>query len=103
MARTRRAGSAEYGLLANRYVFGFEEKWIRGDAPDASDLLGTGDIQSLADLGNSFEIVRGLKLVPFTNQTVIQLAVMTLLPVAPLLLTMVSLEELLKRLLKILL
>ena len=47
--------------------------------------------------------MRGLKLVPFTNQTVIQLAVMTLLPVAPLLLTMVSLEELLKRLLKILL
>jgi hypothetical protein len=27
---TRRKGSAEYGLLANRYVFGFEEKWIRG-------------------------------------------------------------------------
>ena len=39
--------------------------------------------------------------VPFTRQTAIQLAVITLLPVAPLLLTMVSLDELLKQLLKV--
>ena len=30
---TRRQGSAEYGLLANRYVFGFEDKWIRSGKP----------------------------------------------------------------------
>jgi hypothetical protein len=29
--RTSRKSSAEYGLLANRYVFGFEEKWIHGE------------------------------------------------------------------------
>ena len=40
---------------------------------------------------------------PFTRDAVIQLAVITLLPVAPLLLTMVSLEELLKRLLQVVL
>lgn len=38
---------------------------------------------------------------PFTLQTVLQLAVATLLPVLPLMLTMISLEELLKRLLKL--
>jgi hypothetical protein len=38
---------------------------------------------------------------PFTLQTVAQLAVATLLPVAPLLLTIFSLEDLLLRLLKI--
>lgn len=39
--------------------------------------------------------------VPFTMKTVLQLAVVTLLPVAPLLLTMIPLEELLQRLLQI--
>lgn len=34
-------------------------------------------------LGNSFEVVRGMRMVPFTLQTVV-LAVATLLPVVPL-------------------
>ena len=42
-----------------------------------------------------------MRLVPFTMQTVLQLAVTTLVPVVPLTLTMISLEELLERLLKI--
>ena len=65
--------------------------------------MGSADIQSLADLGNSFELVRAMRMVPITRDAVIQLAVITLVPVAPLLLTMVSLEELLKRLLQVVL
>ena len=42
-----------------------------------------------------------MRWVPFTVQTVLQLAVTTLLPVVPLTLTMISLEELLERLLKL--
>jgi hypothetical protein len=42
-----------------------------------------------------------MRLVPFDRDTVVRLAVITLLPVAPLVLTMVSLDELLKRLLRI--
>ena len=42
-----------------------------------------------------------MRLVPFTMQTVVQLAVITLVPVVPLMLTMISLEQLLERLLKI--
>ena len=44
-----------------------------------------------------------MRLVPFERNTVVQLAVVTLLPVAPLVLTMVSLDELLKRLLQVVL
>ena len=36
---------------------------------------------------------------PFTLQTVLQLAIATLVPVLPLMLTMISLEELVQRLL----
>jgi len=45
--------------------------------------------------------VKGMRFVPFTGQTVLQLAITTLVPVVPLLLTMISLEELLERLLKV--
>jgi hypothetical protein len=65
--------------------------------------VGSADIQSLADLGNRFEIVQRMRVVPFTQDVVLRLARITLVPVAPLLLTMVSLEELLKRLLQIVL
>jgi len=63
MARTRRKGLANYGLFAQRYVEGFDQKWVRGSFPSA-ELLGTGDIQSLADLGNSYQIVREMHVVP---------------------------------------
>ena len=101
LAEVRRVGLREYGTLAQRYVREFDDKWLRGGAPVDEALLGSGDIQSLADLGNSFEVVRGMRLVPFTKEAVLQLAVITLLPVAPLLLTMLSLQELLKRLLQV--
>ncbi|RPH53746.1 MAG: hypothetical protein EHM84_03230 [Lysobacterales bacterium] len=97
----RRAGLREYGTLAQRYVRAFDQKWLRGGAPADEPLIGSADIQSLADLGNSFEVIKGMRLVPFTLQTVVQLAVVTLLPVLPLTLTMISLEELLGRLLKL--
>jgi hypothetical protein len=103
LAQARRAGLRAYGTLAERYVREFHDKWLRGGAPPGEMLLGSADIQSLADLGNSFEIVRGMRLIPFERNMVVQLALVTLLPVAPLALTMVSLEELLKRLLQVVL
>ena len=44
-----------------------------------------------------------MRVVPFTRDTVVQLAVITILPIVPLLLTLISLEELLKGLLKVVL
>jgi hypothetical protein len=101
LARTKRQGLLEYGALAQRYVREFDEKWLHGRAPEGEPLVGSGDIQSLADLGNSFEIVKGMKLVPFGNDTLLRLTVISLAPVAPLLLTMMPLGELLNQFLKI--
>src|SRR5450631_2691950 len=63
LARAKRKGLAEYGLLASRYVEGFDEKWVVGHAEDGNELLGTADIQSLADLGNSYAVVREMRAV----------------------------------------
>ena len=95
----KRAGLREYGILAQRYVHDFDHKWLRGGAPADEQLIGSADVQSLADMGGSFEVVKEMKLAPFTLRTVLQLGIVTLLPVAPLLLTMISLEELLTKLL----
>ncbi len=101
LAAAKRSGAREYGTLAMRYSREFDRKWLRGGAPADEPLLGSGDIQSLADLGNSFAVVREMRWVPFTLQNVLQLAVTTVLPVGPLLLTIFPLEELLDRLLKL--
>ena len=65
--------------------------------------VGSADVQSLADMGGSYELVQNMRVVPFTRDAVVQLAVITLVPVAPLLLTMIPLDELLKRLVQIVL
>ena len=96
----KRAGMREYGALAQRYVREFDDKWLRGGAPAGEPLVGSPDVQSLADLANSYEVVKGMRWFPFTLQTVLQLSVVTLAPVVPLTLTMIPLEELLERLLR---
>ena len=98
LAQAKRTGNREYGTLAERYVREFDAKWLRGGAPADEPLVGSGDIQSLADLGNSFEVVRTMRIAPITKEAIIQLAAGTLAPVVPLALTMMSLEELLKKL-----
>ena len=83
LAAAKRTGLREYGTLAQRYAREFDRKWLRGGAPAGEPFVGSADIQSLADLANSFEVVKGMRLVPFTMQTVGQLAVTTLIPVVP--------------------
>ena len=97
----KRKGLREHGILAQRYVREYDTKWLRGGAAPDEPLVGSADIQSLADLSNSFEVLREMRWVPFTMTAVLHLALTTLLPVLPLTLTMIPLEELLDRLLEV--
>ena len=98
----KREGMMAYGLLANRYVRDFSAKWL-GSAPRDEALLGSADIQSLADLDGSFDAVRGMRVLPFGKEAVVPLAVTALLPLLPLAFTMFPADELLRRLVGILL
>jgi len=102
LAQAKRTGIREYGTLAERYVREFDAKWLRGGASADEPFVGSGDIQSLADLGNSFEVVRTMQIAPITRDAIVRLAAATLVPIVPLLLTMMPLEELLKKLFGIL-
>jgi hypothetical protein len=99
LAQAKRKGLREYGALAERYVRAFDAKWLRGGAPANEALVGSADIQSLADLGNSYELVRTMRLAPITKEAILRVAAAALIPMVPLLLTMMPLEALLKVLL----
>ena len=88
--------------LSSRYGRRFEDKWFRGDASADEELLGSGDIQSLADLGNSYNVVTEMRVVPFGLKDVIALTVAAAAPFIPLLLTVFSLEEIATRAIKVL-
>jgi hypothetical protein len=102
LAEAKRKGLREYGTLAQRYVREFDDKWLRGGAPADEPFVGSGDIQSLADLGNSYEVVRTMNAAPVSKDAILRLAAAVLVPIVPLMLTMMPLEELLKKLLGIL-
>lgn len=99
----RRKALREYGLLASHYVNNFRQKWFEGQGSTDDNLLGTGDIQSLADLGNSYETVRSTGIFPFGKGQMIRLAAVLALPFLPLTLTMIPFEEMMTRLVKLLL
>lgn len=101
LARAKRQGKRDFGKLASRYVEGFEEKWLHGAGPADETLLGSGDIQSLADLGNSYSVIQEMRLAPFGLKDVVRLALIGATPFLPLTLTIFSLEELVSRLIKV--
>ena len=101
LERAKRKGLADYGLLAQRYVENFQQKWVKQEPIASEELLGTGDVQSLADLGNSFALVRDMRAVPFGLQAITRLAAATAAPLIPLLFTIWSPEEVIMRIFKV--
>ena len=102
LSSVKRTGLREYGAVAQRYVSEFDQKWLRGGTPQEEPLMGSADIQSLADLNNSFEVVRTMKVIPLSKGNLMQLAGMAAFPIVPLSLTMISAKELMQQLLKVL-
>ena len=101
LAAVRRKGLADYGQLAQQYVDRFDQRWVLGEAPPSEELLGAADIQSLADLGNSYAMVREMRSVPFGLEDISRLAAVTAAPFLPLMLTVWSPEELILRVIRV--
>jgi len=101
--RTKKLGLSQYGTLATAYTSSFHLKWIVEPRETKDPLLGTADIQSLADLGNSYALVDKMNLLPMSSRTPIHLALACLIPMAPLLLTMMPLREVIKMIVKVVL
>jgi hypothetical protein len=90
-------GLSDYSALAERYVNEFDRKWLSADPALGEPLLGTADIQSLADLSNSVSIVRDMRLVPVSPSMLMYLAAAALLPLLPLVLFKYPMADLLAK------
>jgi hypothetical protein len=93
---TRTKGMALYMRLAAKYVTAFEAKWI-GDSNPEEQLLGTADIQSLADLANAVSVVRGMRWITVSPRLLTMMTMAAILPLAPLLLFQYPLAELTRK------
>jgi len=81
----RQQGLPEYMELAARYASAFHRKWLDADTPPHETLLGSADIQTLADLSLSVNTVRSMRLLPIGPRMLWSLAACTLIPMLPLL------------------
>jgi hypothetical protein len=101
LSRARRTAGREYGILASHYVDDFRQKWIKNASKNTEPLLGTSDIQSLADLGNAFNVISDIHLLPYGKQAIVQLVSLLMVPLLPLTLTIVPLKQIVDWLIKL--
>jgi hypothetical protein len=99
LAHTWRQGERDYGPLAERCAHEFDAKWVHAPSAPREPLLGTTDIRSLADMATVYSVAQTMRFTPITRQSVVQLLVATLLPIAPLALTMMPLSQIVQLLL----
>ena len=98
----KRSGLREGGRLVERYLREFDDKWIRGGGAPGESLVGSADIQSLADLRQAYALVKDMRWIPFSLRDLLHVGIAASLPLLPLSLTMFPAEQLLDQFLKIL-
>ena len=94
MARVRLEWLRTYSTLVLEYNRAFHQKWVVGPRP-SEPMLGSADFQSLADLGNGYEYVRSMKIVPFSVRIIVQMALLIIVPAMPLLVLVMPLNQIL--------
>ncbi|MGD0291309.1 MAG: hypothetical protein ABSC63_16875 [Candidatus Binataceae bacterium] len=102
LLRLKQDGLRRYGRLASRYTQLFDSKWVEGVNSAEEPLLGTADIQSLADLGNSYELLRKMRIVPIAWSDFLAMALAGVIPALPLAATVMPVSEILKGILRLL-
>ena len=94
----RITGLYAYTEFASRYVRAFDRKWLAGVGAAEKDLLGSQDIQALADLSNSMDVVNSMRLVPASRRLLFIFGAAAVAPMLPLLLLKYPVAELAKKL-----
>jgi len=99
LLRTRRKGLHEYSTLACKLGRLYDRKWVQGN-PLGESLLSTPDNTSLANYSHDYELVDRMRVFPFEPRTAVALALAGLIPMVPLLATVMPMDEIFKLLLK---
>jgi hypothetical protein len=100
LVRLKQEGLFRYGILASHYTQMFDRRWSESRS-SRDDLLGSADIQSLADLNSVCESVRKMRIIPLELKDFVALGLMGIAPVLPLALLVMPLSEILKGILRL--
>ena len=104
--RLQRKAMVEFGVLAGRHSHRFEERWLGGEGRTQGteeNPVGSPDMSSLIDLGSSYDVARSIRTLPFRLSILKSILIAALLPMLPLLLLETPLEEIVLKLVKMLL
>lgn len=86
-----------YSTLTHKYSKLFEDKWIRGNnINDNESILGSGDIQSLADIGATYEVVENIRVFPINLNIFLFMLIMVTIPFIPLLFLKFNIKQILE-------
>jgi hypothetical protein len=91
-------GLNEYMVMAHHYVEAFDNTWIRDKTVTGQSQLGAADIQSLADLTNSINVIRGMKVVPASRRLIMAFTISVVLPFLPFVFMKFNFNELMLKL-----
>lgn len=99
----RQRGLFEYEMLATLYVANVHEKWIAATNRNEGVMPPLPDFSSVLPFSGGLEIIKSISPFPFDRRAVIQCAWWVLLPIFPLVLTVIPFDSILDRLIKIVL
>jgi len=84
-----------YSVLVTHHNRAFEAKWIDDPGSQHEQSLGSPDISSLADLAASYEMIKSIRPLPVTKETIMPLILAALIPFIGVALTRVPLKQIL--------
>jgi hypothetical protein len=102
LVRAKKDGLKEYGLLAVDLLKAFDARWMTGKKAAGEKILSAVDPSATTDYLSTYMVLRGMRFVPFDLRIVAVLLASLIVPMLPLLLTVVSLTEGIIKIVKIL-
>jgi hypothetical protein len=100
--RTRRKALHEYSTLGVNLGRLYHQKWVKGINRVEESFLSSPDNASLAHFSRDYELVEHMRIFPFDRSAVVVLVLAGLLPMVPLLATVMPMEQIFKLFLKVL-
>ncbi|BCT93209.1 hypothetical protein LYSHEL_22320 [Lysobacter helvus] len=101
LLRAKRHALFKYAAIGQRASLEFDLRWKKGTSDGAESLLDSPNPSALADFNAVFDSIRRMRLVPVSRNVLVALALSAALPLLPVVFVAVSFDEVVKRLLSI--
>lgn len=100
LAALRHDGILEYGILAQIQVRAFHEKWVLQNSGHESEFPGSSEGRALASFGQSYQRLKQMNPFPADKGALVTLALSVVVPMLPLVFSVIPIATVLKLLLK---